>query len=48
MVYHVGKDGTAIKDISGRVVKLSDAEPLYQLMVKMSEKKRKDVHKKVS
>ena len=48
MVYHVGKDGTITKDITGRVVKLSEAETLYQLMYKMSNKKSKDVHKKVS
>lgn len=48
MVYHVGKDGSVTKDITGRVVKLSDAEPLYQLMVKMSKEKRKEVHKNVS
>lgn len=32
MVYHVLKDGTTTTDITGRVVKLSDAENLYKLM----------------
>ena len=29
MVYHVLKDGSRVSDISGHVVKVSDAEPLY-------------------
>jgi len=32
MVYHVLADGTITKDITGRVVKISDAESLYRLM----------------
>lgn len=36
MVYHVMKDGSVKTDISGYVVKIKDAEPLYQLMATMS------------
>lgn len=32
MVYHVLKDGTQISDITGHVVKVSDAEPLYRYL----------------
>ena len=32
MVYHVLKDGTRKTDITGHVVKISDAEALYQLI----------------
>lgn len=39
MVYHVLKDGTVLKDISGKVVKLEYAEPLYELMSKKKIKK---------
>ena len=36
MVYHVMKDGSVKTDITGHVVKIKDAEPLYQLMANMS------------
>lgn len=32
MIYHILKDGTQVEDITGRVVKMSDAEPLYTLL----------------
>lgn len=32
MVYHVLADGTITKDITGKVVKLEYAKPLYDLM----------------
>ena len=32
MVYHILSDGTITKDITGRVVKIADAQPLYNLM----------------
>ncbi len=45
MVYHVLADGTVTKDITGRVVKISDAESLYQLMSKTKVKSdKKKVH----
>lgn len=45
MVYHVLANGTITQDISGRVVKLSEAEPLYNLMRTMKKPKKevKDV-----
>ena len=45
MVYHVLADGTVTKDITGKVVKMSDAEVLYRLMdtINLNQKK---VHKK--
>ena len=36
MVYHVLRDGTIVTDITGRVVKIKDAEPLYDLMANMN------------
>ena len=39
MVYHVLADGTITKDITGRVVKISDAKPLYNLMSKINSSK---------
>ena len=35
-VYHYLKDGTRVDDITGHVVKMADAEPLYHLMQRMS------------
>ena len=29
-VYHILRDGSAPKDITGHVVKIADAEPLYR------------------
>lgn len=43
MVYHVLADGTVTKDITGKVVKMSDAKVLYRLMDTINQKK---VHKK--
>ena len=31
-IIHILKDGTELRDISGHVVKIEDAEPLYHLM----------------
>ena len=31
-VYHILKDGTILQDITGHIVKLEDAGPLYQFM----------------
>ena len=45
MVYHVLADGTITKDITGRVVKMSDAETLYQFMSGLKPHKDKEVHK---
>ena len=39
MIIHILKDGTVKNDISGHVVKIEDAEPLYQLIENISKKK---------
>lgn len=44
MVYHVLADGTITKDITGRVVKISDAETLYQFMSTLKTRNDKKVH----
>lgn len=45
MVYHVLKDGTVKKDITGHVVKMKDAEAVYNLMRDMSKRPKKVVKK---
>ena len=48
MVYHVLADGTVTNDITGRVVKMSDAEALYNLMSKIKTRKpKREVHNEV-
>ena len=49
MVYHILADGTITKDITGRVVKMRDAEPLYNLMRTIGKTKKfnKDKEAKV-
>ena len=32
-VYHVLKDGSTVKDITGHVVKMADAETLYRYLL---------------
>lgn len=41
MVYHVLRDGTITNDITGHVVKMKDAEPLYNLMRSKSRRIKK-------
>ena len=41
MVYHILKDGSKPTDIIGHVVKLQDAEPLYQFIHKINSKNSK-------
>ena len=41
MVYHILKNGDRPKDITGHIVKIKDAESLYQLIHKMANKKRR-------
>lgn len=40
MVYHVLKDGTITNDITGKVVKMQDAEALYTLMSNIGGNRR--------
>lgn len=41
MVYHVMNDGTVKTDITGHVVKIKDAEPVYRLINDMENRSRK-------
>lgn len=38
MVTHVLKDGTVLPDISGHIVKRSEAKDIYDLMKQMNQK----------
>lgn len=38
-IHHVLKDGTRLDDISGHVVRVQDAETVYNLIAKMNERK---------
>ena len=37
MVIHIMKDGKRLKDITGHIVKMEDAEPLYNLITKINK-----------
>lgn len=39
MIIHILKDGTRLNDITGHVVKVKDAEAVYQLIHKINEEK---------
>ena len=47
-VFHILKDGSRPTDITGRVVRLEDATPLYQLLHSInrtkSQAKKKSIH----
>lgn len=46
-VIHILKDGSLVKDISGHVIKMEDAGPIYQLLDSINrERSGKCVHKK--
>jgi hypothetical protein len=46
-VIHILKDGSVVKDITGHVVKMGDAGPLYQIIDKINRNgSGKCVHKK--
>ena len=38
-IHHVLKDGTRTDDITGHVVKVADAESVYNLITKINERK---------
>jgi len=48
MVYHALKDGSVTKDITGHVVKVDDAKPLYNLMKTMQSNKKNRKRKNAS
>ena len=39
-IIHILKDGTRVDDIRGRVVKISDAAPFYELLHSMNKEAR--------
>ena len=41
MVYHIMKDGTTKTDITGHIVKIEDAEPVYRLINDMENRSSK-------
>ena len=49
-VVHILKDGSIVKDITGHVVRVEDAGPLYQLIDSINRKgsKKKIVHSEKS
>jgi hypothetical protein len=45
MVYHILKDGTTVDDITGHVVKLEDAAPLYRYLRNLTyERNKRGIH----
>lgn len=49
-VVHILKDGSIVKDITGHVVRVEDASPLYQLIdsIYRTGSKKKQVHNEKS
>lgn len=49
-VVHILKDGSIVKDITGHVVRMEDAGPLYQLIdnINQTGSKKKIVHSEKS
>lgn len=45
-VIHILRDGTRVDDIVGRVVKISDAEPVYGLMDEINREVKRNEAKK--
>lgn len=47
-VIHILRDGSIVEDITGHVVRMEDAEALYQLIDRINQEgSKKTVHKKV-
>lgn len=44
MVYHILRDGSRPKDITGMVVKIKDAEPVYKLLDSINRERLKKKH----
>lgn len=42
MVYHILKDGSTLSDITGKVVKPSEAPQLYDLIGKLSKRSQNE------
>lgn len=46
-VIHILKDGTRLEDITGHIVKISDAEPVYNLMTQINRRAAAEREKKI-
>ena len=46
-VIHILKDGSIVKDITGHVVRMEDAGPLYDLIDRINRSGKKTTDKKV-
>lgn len=44
-VIHILKDGTQLKDITGHVIRMTDAESFYSLLDAVNKRKTKKIHK---
>lgn len=38
MVYHILRDGSTPSDITGKIVKVSEAQPLYEMIGNLSKR----------
>lgn len=45
-VIHILRDGTRLEDITGHIVKISDAEPVYNLMDRINRAAAEEVERK--
>lgn len=46
MVYHIMKDGSKPTDITGKVIKVSEAGSLYEVMRKIHKRRLKERNRK--
>ena len=47
MVKHILKDGTVLTDITGHIVRIEDAEAVYQLMDKLNEERGRKYDRRI-
>ena len=45
MVYHIMKDGSRPTDITGKVIKVSEAESLYEVMKQIHTRRQRERRK---
>lgn len=45
-VIHILKDGSIVEDITGHIVRIEDAGPLYELIDSINRGSKKIIHKK--
>ena len=46
MVYHIMKDGTKLTDITGKVIKVSEADSLYEVMKQIHKRRQREERKR--